>query len=367
MRQRLYIIPIILSALCLWILPASAEKATITAKLDSAHLLMGNVTTLQLQVVKDRGSSGYFPMFAEDDNRPYVGLLGDSIELSRRYSSDTIELGSGRLQINYHIPLQAFDSGFYSIPPIQYIDGVDTISSKRLALKVLPVLVDPAGDIEPFTDVEDNQEEKWSDKLPDFLVNYWWLILLILLVIATVVAGIIHYKRTGAFLPKPKPALTPYEAAVKALGELRRRKLWQEGKTDEYFVELSNILRAYIAGRFNVSAPEMTTQQFLMEASSNERLAAYAGELKRLLELADFVKFAKGQSLPDENSEAFRIVSDFVEHTKPTPEEEAARKEADSMQKKAAEIKKIKAAGKAGRKAGSKGSGKRDRRKEGRK
>ncbi|MBD5231613.1 MAG: hypothetical protein HDS66_05630 [Bacteroidales bacterium] len=328
MRQRINIFTLLLALIAVCAVPLRAERASIKAKLDSAHLLMGNVTTLNIEVVKDRGTTGYFPIFAEDDNRPFVGLLGDSIELGRRYTSDTVELSAGRMQVNYRIPLQAFDSGFFSIPPIQYVAGADTISSNRVALKVLPVIVDPESDIEPFTDVADNEEQKWSDKLPDFIVNYWWVILLILIVIAGVIAGLIHYRRTGAFLPKPKPALTPYERAKKSLAELKQRNLWQQGQTDDYFVALSNILRTYIAGRFQVSAPEMTTQQFLMAASSDERLKQYAGELQRLLELADFVKFAKGQSLPDENTEAFKIVNDFVETTRPTPEEEEASKQA---------------------------------------
>lgn len=306
---------------------ARAERVTIKAKLDSAMLIMGKPTTLHLEVVKDRGMSGYFPMFADGDHRPYATLNGDSIELSRKFTSDTVELGSGRTQINYHIPLQAFDSGYYYLPPIQYVAGTDTASSNRVALKVLPVNVDPKEDIEGFTDVADSDKGPWTDKIPDFIVRYWWLILLILIVAGLSVWGFLRYRRTGAIIRK-KPQLPPYEAAVKALEELKARHLWENGQVEEYFVSLTDILRTYIDKRFHVSAPEMTTQQFLTEAMTNDRLKEHADELGRLLELADFVKFARMQALPDENTEAYNIVKGFVESTRPTPEEEAAAKAA---------------------------------------
>lgn len=307
---------------------AQAERVTIKARLDSAHLIMGKSTTLHLEVVKDRGTSGYFPMYADGDHRSYVTLNGDSIELSRKFDSDTVELGSGRTQINYRIPLQAFDSGYYYLPPIQYVAGVDTASSNRVALKVLPVNVDPKSNIEGFTDVAETEKGPWTDRLPDFVINYWWLILAILMVIGLSIFAFLRYRSTGSVIRK-KPQLPPYEAAMKALAELKSRNLWENGHVEEYFVDLTDILRTYIDRRFHVSAPEMTTQQFLTEAMTNDRLKNHADELGRLLDLADYVKFARMQSLPDENTEAFNIVKGFVESTRPTPEEDAAAKEAD--------------------------------------
>jgi len=323
MKLKTYILPLLA---LLFILPAGAERALIKARLDSAHLIMGKTTTLHLEVVKDRGTSGYFPMFAGDDHRDYVTLLGDTIELSRQFSSDTVDLGSGRVQINYRVPLQAFDSGYYRIPPVQYVAGIDTVESNSVALKVLPVNAKATDEIVGYTDVADSDQLKWTDKLPDFLVNYWWLILLIIILISGCVWLYLHYRRTGRLIPKFKPTLSPYEAAMQQLSDLKARNLWQQGQVERYFVCLIDILRDYIDKRFHVSAPEMTTQQFLLEASHNDRLSSYSDQLSRLLELADLIKFARMEALPDENTEAFGIVKNFVESTRPSQEEEAARK-----------------------------------------
>lgn len=328
---------------------AAAMAPTIKAKLDSANLIMGKSTILHLEVVKDRDANGFFPLFAETGGNPlpYVGVCGDSVEISRKFQSDTIELGSGRTQINYNLVVQSFDSGFYYLPAMQYISGTDTVESNRVALKVLPVNVKADEDIAGFTGVAEPLEAPLSDKIPDVMWNYWWIILLAAIVLTVGIWMIIRYKKTGKFISRYKPQLPPYEAAVQALDRLKGENLWQQGRVEDYFVRLTDILRTYMAGRFQVSAPEMTTQQFLQEASVNPKLQAHAQEFSRLLELADLVKFARMQAMPEENAEAFKIVRDFVEQTKPTAEEQAAEKEKIKAEKKAADSK-DKAAFKAG-------------------
>lgn len=348
MRVKRYIFPIL--AALFMALPLRAEKATITAKLDSVHLIMGNTTTLHIQVVKERSVPGYFPMYTDNSGRSYIGLLNDTIELSRQFTSDTIDMGVGRVRINYNIPLQAFDSGFYRIPAIEYVAGVDTVRTEPIALKVLPVAAKASDKLAEFTDVDNGPALKWHDKIPNWLVTYWWLILLIILVIIAGVGTWFYYQRNGRLLPKKKPALPPYEAALQALEQLKDKKLWQNGMQDEYFVELTAILRTYLDKRFHVSAPEMTTEQFLQAAASDGRLTAYEAELRRLLELADFVKFARGQSLPQENNEAFDIVHDFVMHTKPTPEEIAAEAAKTAEAASAGKSAKVTSADKKGKK-----------------
>ncbi len=181
-------------------------------------------------------------------------------------------------------------------------------------------------EIAGMTDVAEPEGKSIFDKVPDFLVNYWWVILLVILILA---AGYIFYRKymkNGGSLKRKQNVLPPYEEAVNALKALKTKQLWQNGDEDGYFTELTDILRRYISRRFGVAAPEMTSTQFLEEASRNEKLIPYKDSLRELLSIADFVKFAKMRSLPDENEKAFAISMKFVETTKPTPEEEQALK-----------------------------------------
>ena len=309
-------------------LPALAQKPTIVAKLDSATLLMGRTGTLTLEVEKPATSHGHLPLFETRTGEPYVALCGDSVELLRNFTTDTVRNGALE-KISFHIPVQAFDSGTYLIPGFQFVADQDTLLSNSVTLNVVPVKVAADAEITPMTDVENPEDGSWTDKLPDWLYNYWWAIVIGLVII---VVGLIVYfkcfhgkKRTKA---KKENPLSLYDRTMRQLQELKAKELWQNGQGKEYFSELTDILRGYIAKRFGVAAPEMTTEQFLQEAQSEPKLAGHEQELQRLLELADFVKFAKGQTLPAENQEAFTIVSSFVQSTKYTPEEIQAIKEA---------------------------------------
>lgn len=306
---------------------AATPPVRVKASLDSATLLMGQTTRLNLSVVKPEGRSGYFPLLTDSDPRPYATLLGDTIELSKSFTTDTTRLADGSTSINYHIPIQVFDSGYYRVPGIEFVTGADTVRSNPFDLKVVPVDVKANDRISDLTDVAEPAPGSWTDRLPDWLLNYWWAILAGLVLLAALVFLLRKMLKSRKNTPKPKVTVPPYEEAMAALAQLSARQLWQKGENERYFIELTDILRRYLSRRFGVAAPEMTTTQFLEAVSDNAKLVTYKGELRRLLELADFIKFAKGASMPGENEEAFSIVREFVQNTRPTPEEEALARE----------------------------------------
>lgn len=310
----------------------SAQKVSVKARLDSAYMVMGKITGLHIDVEKPHDLPGHFPLFSDTDGRPYATLNGDTVELSKQFTTDTVKLGAGRERITYHVPVQVFDSGYYKLPQFNYVVGSDTVLSNSVELKVVPVDVDKDAEISGLTDVADPETGSWTDNIPEWLREYWWAILIGLIAVTGIWLYARKHMRKGPKVKKAVPALPPYEEAVKALLTLKKKDLWQKGQDEEYFVELTDILRRYLSRRFSVAAPEMTTTQFLDEASRNPRLVKYNAELRRLLELADFVKFAKGQSLPDENEEAFAIVLKFVEDTKPSQQEAQELKEVEKAQ-----------------------------------
>ena len=110
--------------------------------------------------------------------------------------------------------------------------------------------------------------------------------------------------------------------AIKELEKLHTQKLWQSGKSKQYYTGLTEILRAYLVGRYHFQAMEMTSAEILAcirELAVEERFAA---RLKRLLEIADFVKFAKLEPDPEQNEEAYQDAYYFVEETKEQPAEQ---------------------------------------------
>lgn len=316
MSRRFKTILIALTFLCT--LNFTSAKVTVTAKLDSVNLLMGNMTTLGLEVVQDKGKPGGFPMFRNvDPSLGYVGVCGDSIELRTSFKADTVELGSGRIQINYKVPLQAFDSGTYRLPEFVYVSESDTARSNALTLQVVPVKVTADDPIAGFAPVAEPEGKKFFDFVPDWLADFWWIIIIALLAIAAFIWAMRRYKKEGTVLKK-KPEPTPYETAMKNLRELKARNLWEQGMEKEYFTRLTDILRIYLDKRFGINAMEMTTRE-IMDRLYESDVKDKRDYVRQILSVADFVKFAKVRPLPADNIAAYENAVKFVEETKPEP------------------------------------------------
>ncbi len=296
---------------------------SVKARLDSTSVLMGNLTTLHLEVTQDKGKSGGFPIFAGRNENGYVGVCGDSIELRTDYKRDTVEIGSGKIRIDYHVPVQSFDSGFYQLPQFVYICGSDSAKSNTVSLKVIPVAVTADANISDFAPPADPEGGSVLDYLPDWLVNYWYIVVILILLVAIIIYGYKRYKDKGFILPH-KPAPLPYDVAINELRRLKAMNLWEQGMDKEYFTRLTDILRVYLDRRFSINAIEMTTPEILEKLSENNTIKDKKEYIQSILDTADFVKFAKVRPLPEDNMAAFDKARKFVEETKPSEEEIAA-------------------------------------------
>lgn len=316
MSQKIKLI--LLALICLLMALPVYPKVTVKAKLDSVNLLMGSMTTLGLEVVQDKGKPGGFPMFRNvDPSVGYVGVCGDSIELRSSIKTDTVELGSGKIQINYQVPLQAFDSGTYRLPQFVYVSESDSARSNALTLNVIPMKVKVDDPIAGFAPVSEPEGKKFFDFVPDWLADFWWIILIGVIAIIGFIWAIRRYKKEGIVL-KRKPEPTPYEVAIRDLRELKTRKLWEQGLEKEYFTRLTDILRVYLARRFGINAMEMTTRE-IMDCLYDSDVKDKRDYVRQILYVADFVKFAKVRPLPADNVAAYDNAVKFVEETKPVP------------------------------------------------
>ena len=110
--------------------------------------------------------------------------------------------------------------------------------------------------------------------------------------------------------------------AIEALTALYNQKLWQNNKHKLYYSSLSDILRTYLAGAFEVGAMEMTTDE-IVEALKKITLPEKARmDLVAVLRDADLVKFAKAMPEANDNELAYSRAYYFVEETKPVEKSE---------------------------------------------
>ncbi len=301
---------------------AHAGNTSVSVKLDSARVVMGKTTTMHIEIVQDKEVNGLL-----------LTLLGDTlnskVEIADKGRADTAMLDNNRVQIKRDIALQAFDPGVYQLPPLLYVTGHDTIKSQSLTLAVDSIKVDPNGSIKDFKPIA-TVPFKLLDWVPDFISDYWWAWLAGLALIVFGIFAYYHWYKKGINPLKPvKKRLPPYEEAMLALTTLKGRNLWQNGQEKEYFTGLTDILRVYIDRRFGINAVEMTSSQIMDKIKQNKEAHIANDQLKEVLEIADFVKFAKMHTLADDNEIAYQRAVNFVKATKPVPQVDETGKEAE--------------------------------------
>lgn len=328
-------------ALVTIVLPAAAQdggRQTIVAKADSTVLIMGDRVAINIEVLKN-SNGGHLVTDRLVPDRDYCGL--DFLD----YTADSAMLANNRMQVNYHLNFQAFTPAeLVTIPPFAYCtEEGDTLWSNSLALKVLPVPLSPElGKLEAPEDVAKlivhpdmppfDADLRWYDYIPD-----WWIwVLLGVLVAALGVVLLVLFKKNGPRLFVARPQPTPYELAEQRLGELRRRRLIEQGQPKMYYTALIDILRSYLEGRFGIKALEMPSRAIMRKIREHKEIHLSSGQLEELLSLADFVKFAAADPDPTEGQKAFNTVADFVHATKPVEAapEPAGGKKAHKRKKK---------------------------------
>ncbi|MEG1748392.1 MAG: hypothetical protein RRZ65_02585 [Tannerellaceae bacterium] len=283
-----------------------AQKTLIDVSLDSAAILIGEQTTLHLTVTTDKGRTVQIVV-------PNDTLMA-GVEVLNLSKPDSSVIENDRLLIKQDVLITSFDSLLYLLPPLKVIDGTDTVYSAQLALKVTPIPVDVSKP-EEFNDIK----KVWEP--PFVLADYYPLIygVLLGLFLICLIAYIIKRLRSKqSILPfkKPEPKLPPYEQAIKELEEIKQQKLWQQGRNKEYYTLITETLRKYIVERFNQNAMEMTSGEILDVLRNEEEAKGVYDNLKQILQLSDYVKFAKLHPLPDENDLSMSNAYRFIDQTK---------------------------------------------------
>jgi hypothetical protein len=303
-----------LLGLGLFILPLSAynQQITLDAGIDSTHVLIGDQVKLHFEVQQPRDFKVYFPEFQD--------TVVKNVEILEKYKRDTSFLSENLMKVRQEYLVTSFDSGFYYFPPYEFpIENEfiqDTIASKPFYLQVFTLKADTAKgifDIKPPYQAPVTVGE----------VIPW--VLYTLLAAGIVLAVIFLVRKTRKKEPillPAKPKEPAHVMAIRKLEDLKEKKLWQSGHVKAYYSELTEIVREYIEGRFQIKALEQTSDEIL-EALGRKKLQNQEAmeELRELLQLADLVKFAKANPLPDENDKCYRDAYDFVRRTKWEPED----------------------------------------------
>ncbi|MEO0794125.1 MAG: hypothetical protein AAFX93_03130 [Verrucomicrobiota bacterium] len=139
-------------------------------------------------------------------------------------------------------------------------------------------------------------------------VNWAWLLpVLVALGLGAIGAVVWFVSRKPAV-----PPLTPAEEARVRLGDAADLA---DGQDDKAFsVSVSDALRQYLEKRFELRAPEQTTEEFLQSAKASDRLPAESLDtLGKFLEFCDLAKFAQHAFGNEERQELLNTARSFVD------------------------------------------------------
>jgi hypothetical protein len=278
----------------------------VDASLEVADIMIGEQTVLRVSVTADRGREVVLPLPA--------GVLMPGVEVLGISEADTSLIDNDRMVITRDLLITSFDSSLYLLPPFVVIDGMDTVYSDQLALKVSTVPVNVESP-EEFYDIKSiwTPAFVWTDYVG---VVLWILLGLLALLLAWYF--IRRYRAKKPLLPfgKSEPELPPYEEAMRELDRIRQSRIWSQGLVKEYHTELTDVLRNYMHRRYGFNAKELTSQEIMDELRRYEEDKSARALLEGILSLADFVKFAKLSPLPDENDASLSNAYQFIDKTR---------------------------------------------------
>ena len=285
----------------------------VSAAIDSTTLFIGDQTDLHLRATCEVGEQVQLPVLSEE--------LIPGIEIVDKTIIDTAMLNDGRVQYNQYVTLTSFEDSLFYIAPLPFVSGDDTVWSESLMLNV----------VQPFE--MDSTDMAITDIKGIYKAPIWWWGILRWVLLALAIAGIgvggyylITYLQSRArksedeVLPA-EPLRPAEEVALEKLYAIREQKIWQTGQVKEYHTQLTDVVREYIARRFDVSSVEQTSDETLraMRGLLSDKKELYES-LREMLTLADLVKFAKWTATPDENEKSLRSAYTFVKETTPVEE-----------------------------------------------
>ena len=304
---------------------------------DSTELRIGEQINIRYQI---KGDSLSQIQFAEQPNFAPFELLED-------FPLDTLRSQAHYLFTKKYALIQ-FDSGTYWIPKQKIlINGVGMITDS-ISIRVNTVVVDtlkqPLFDIKPLVAVK----RGYKKLTQQILITVFGLILLILAVFLIL--------RVQKKLIEKRKELPPFDRALlelKALEEERPR-LQEEYKS--YYSKLTDVVRRYLEEEANITALESTSRELLkkLELLKDSGKLDLDGEtlrsLKRVLEHADLVKFARSAPEFEVATSDRNLVEDVVIKTQealpePTQEEIEATAAYQKVLKKQKRQKQFKIAG----------------------
>ena len=222
------------------------------------------------------------------------------LEMVKADPTDTLKEG-GKFRLEKAYYLTQFDEGKYTIPRQRIHISNKDYYTDSLLVEVHTVAVDtlkqPLYDIKPITEVASP------------MASRMWLWIILGIIGLLLVAGGLYFfvfRKKKLSAEEERKKLPPFERAIQDLKDLQNSKYLIESQHKAYYTRLTDIVKEYLEDEVHILAKESTTDELLAKVTALQQTGKlYLSEdtinnLKRVLQNADLVKFAK--SKPSDNN-----------------------------------------------------------------
>ncbi|MHC4908987.1 MAG: hypothetical protein ACYTF9_04620 [Planctomycetota bacterium] len=212
--------------------------------------------------------------------------------------------------------VQTFESGKLDIAELEV-----TITDEREAVPAQTVMVLGPLDVEVKSVLDaEGSTEALRDIREDVTLRApippaWWIAggAGVLLVVGLAVLLILWGRREKA----PPPSIPAHVWALGELDLLEREDLIAKGDIEGFFVRLTDVARGYIERRFEVAAPDQTTEEFIRGVPRHRAFPPeHIATLAEFLRAADMVKFARLEPGQAESELALETAREFIVSTR---------------------------------------------------
>ncbi len=272
---------------------ASIPGIEISTSVDLAEVYVGDLITYKVTIIHD-STIRLVP--------PPLGANLGAFDVKDYQPDQETKLPDGRIRSETKFVLSTFTTGKYIIPALPILfrmpdSTARVMLAEAVSINVLSLLenASDSADIRPLK----NPHEFKRNWMPYVLAGVAGIVLLV----AALLLWLKFRRKKGAV--DAVDLRPPWEIAFERLALLKTSRLIEEEKFKQYYIELTEIVRGYLARMYAITVLDMTTEEFLLQFRDMTLPAYLLENTASFLRHADLVKFAK--YVP----ESERIEADF--------------------------------------------------------
>ena len=285
-------------------LAPSASDVAVSARVSPDPSRIGDVLSYEVTAVYPAGLTINLP----------IGVELAGVEIVGVEESPAVPTGDGFRKV-FTFALQRFEIGDASVPLFELTAVTPDGEVSTIQVPASKFVVDSLTINEPSPERR-GEERPLSPDFPNEAMA--WIIYGLL--VGVLLAALLWWLFRRFFARGPTPVLVPVippdQIAIEALDslEVRRVAMLERGDSATYYLDLTDITKAYIEGRFEIAAMDRTTdelRELLVKGDANLGPLS-ATDVLAFLERSDLIKFARVSPSSDEAREDLESVRDLV-------------------------------------------------------